>query len=124
MIYVLFCIVILVLIAILVFFRVLQFFSDRTYKPTKENIRSIIQATIDGKIDVHGIDDFSSIRIAYNHSLDEIRNKYNKILENSEYIDRYNSNKNTTAFNEAGKAQLRKLLQELDLIQSTLTEKK
>jgi len=91
-------------------FWLLQWRRDRTYKPTKEKIRRIILSSIDDTIEQDAFDEFSCARIAYNQELDAIREKYNQIVNNPEYIDRVISPERVVPLNEIGKLRLRKLI--------------
>ena len=97
-------------------FWLLQWRRGKTYKPTKEEIRRILQSSIDDTISQNAFDKFSCTRIAYNWKLDEIRGKYNEIVGNPEYIDRVISPDLVVPLNETGKSKLRQLIDELNAI--------
>lgn len=94
----------------------LQWRSDKTYKPTKEIIRRILLSSIDDTIDKDTFDEFSCVRIAYNQELDSIREKYNQIVNNPEYIDRVISPDRVVPLNEIGESKLRELINDLDAV--------
>jgi len=94
----------------------LQWRSDNIYKPTKEEIRRILQLSIDDTIDQSTFEKFSRVRIAYNRELDAIREKYNQIANNPECIDRVISPDRVVPLNEVGKSKLRELINELDAV--------
>jgi len=97
-------------------FWLLQWRSDKAYKPTKEDIRRILQSNIDDTIDQGTFDKFSRVRIAYNRELEAIREKYNRIVNNPEHIDRVISPDLVVPLNEMGKSKLRELINELDAV--------
>lgn len=97
-------------------FWLLQWRSDKTYKPTKEEIRKVLLSSIDDTIDQSTFDEFSCVQIAYNKELDAIREKYNKMMTNPEYIDRVISPQRVVPLNEIGKSKLRELINDLDAI--------
>ena len=102
-------------VAFFLFFHILQWFSDRTYKPTAQDIRNIFQDTIDGKLSTGRCDEFCCVRIAYDKGLDEIRERYERILEeagNCKWEDA--SETNQTPLAEQGKEKVRQLMKELD----------
>jgi hypothetical protein len=95
-------------------FHLLQHFSDKTYKPSLDDIRRNIQATIDETIDVARFDEFSCVRIAYDVRLEAIRHRYNEIVNSESYLPATNERRAVSPLNEAGKIELRKLLSELN----------
>jgi len=104
-------IIVSVLVSLLLFFRALQWLSDRTYKPSKSEIKEIIQASIDGKLSYVKYDEFSCVKIAYDKDLDNIREKYNEIVENPEYFDGEMTYENMTPLNDLGKNKLKELIE-------------
>ena len=99
-----FLIIIVFIVAILIF----QLISNRTYKPTKEEIKEILNKTIEGKLELSDFDEFSSVKIHYNKELEEIRLKYNRIVTNKEY-NSTNNNTNPVPLNDKGKIEIKKL---------------
>lgn len=97
-------------------FWLLQWRSDKTYRPTKEQIRKILLSSIEDTIDQGTFDEFSCVRIAYNRELDAIREKYNQIVNNPEYIDTVISPELVVSLNEIGKSKLRELINDLDAV--------
>ena len=104
--------------SIVVIFLFLQWRSNRTYKPTVNDIHNIIQATINGTIDIETFDEFSSVYIAYREDLDAIRNMYNKIITNMERLDKDASTDNVVPLNDVGKRELRELINHLNELQA------
>ena len=104
--------------SIVVIFLFLQWHSNRTYKPTVNDIQNIIQATINGTVDLETFDEFSSVYIAYRKDLDEIRNMYNKIVTNVERLDKDASTDTVVPLNNIGKVELRELINELNQLQA------
>jgi len=109
-------IIVAILISIILLFAVLQWFSNRTYKPTKDEIRKIIQASIDGRLSLGEFDELSCVYIAYDKGLENIREKYNQIVNNPEYIDGEMTDDNMTPLNAAGKNKLSELINELSQV--------
>ena len=58
---------------IFAFFWFLQWLSDRTYKPSRDQVKRIFQASIEGKLSLGAFDEFSCVRIAYDPRLDRLR---------------------------------------------------
>ena len=102
----------LIVIVFVIFIMILQFISNRTYKPTKEEIIEILNKTIEGKLELFDFDEFSSVKIHYNKELEEIRLKYVKIIAN-EYYNSINENENPVPLNDKGKIEIQKLIGEL-----------
>ena len=105
-------ITVLVTAAVLLFV-VLQWRSDKAYKPSKSEIREIIQASINGSITLHEFDTFSSVRIAYDKDLENIRNKYNDIVGNTKYINNEATEDDVASLNTAGRERLEILLNDI-----------
>ena len=103
----------LIIIVIVVVFMILQIHSNRTYKPTKEEIKEILNKTIEGELELFDFDEFSSVKIHYNKELEEIRLKYVKILANVDY-NSINDNENPVPLNDNGKIEIQKLIGELN----------
>lgn len=97
-------------------FWLLQWRSGKIYKPKKEEIRKILQLTIDGAIEQETFDQFSHAHILYNCELDAIRKKYNQIVNDPECVDRVVSPDLVVPLNETGKSKLRELVDELDAV--------
>ena len=104
---------ILIIIVIVLVFLILQIISNRTYKPTKEEIKEILNKTIEGKLELYDFDEFSSVKIHYNKKLEEIRMKYIKVVSNKEY-NSINENENPVPLNDKGKIEVKKLIGELN----------
>ena len=102
---------------IFLFFWLLQWRSDKTYRLSPNEVRNIVQASIDGKLNLGKFDEFSCVHIAYDKRLDKIREKYNEITGNPEYMakEEFTVN-NATPLNEAGKQKLRELISEIESI--------
>ena len=103
----------LIIIVVVIVFLVLQIISNRTYKPTKEEIKEILNKTIEGKLELYDFDEFSSVKIHYSKELEEIRLKYVKIIANKEY-NSINDNTNPVPLNDKGKEEIKKLIGELN----------
>lgn len=99
---------------VLGFFWVLQWLSDGTYKPSKNKIKEILEASIEGRLELNAFDEFSCVRIAYDKRLERIRKRYNQIVENPAYIEREITGENEPPLNEQGKVKLRELIDELE----------
>ena len=106
-------IIVIFFIAAILLFLALQWHSDKTYKPSKKEIISIIKESINGNISLHEFDTFSNVRIAYNKDFEKIRDKYNKIISNDKYINNNATEEDVTSLNADGKTQLKHLLNEL-----------
>ena len=100
-------------IAAVLLYVILQWRSDKTYKPSKSEIREIIQASINGSITLHEFDTFSNVRIAYDKDLENIRNKYNDIVGNTENINNEATEDDVTSLNTVGKERLENLLNDI-----------
>lgn len=96
------------------FFWFLQWLSDRNYKPSCDNVKRIIQESIDGRLSLTAFDEFSCVRIAYDTRLDLIREKYNKIVNDPAHMGGELTEWNATPLNDAGKNKLRELIHELE----------
>jgi hypothetical protein len=103
-----------VLLTIILFFVFLNWLSARTYRPSKEDVRRILQASLGGRLDIGSFDEFSSVPIRYDLQLDEIRRRYNAIVEDPAHFQEGDiAETNATPLNERGRAQLRELLADL-----------
>ena len=96
------------------FFWFLQWLSDRTYKPSRDQIKRIFEATIEGKLSLGAFDEFSCVRIAYDPRLDRLREKYKRIVDDPAHMAGEITWQNITPLNEAGKEKLRELISELE----------
>jgi len=103
----------LVIVAIIVFFMILQELSDRTYKPTKEDLIAKLRQTIDGTIDPDTFDELLCVRIAYDPFLDEIRIRLNGILDGKDAINRPHRKTKTIDLTEIGKKRVAELVERL-----------
>lgn len=104
------------LAVVIVLFAVLQRLSDKTYRPSASQVRDIILASIEGRLDLGSFDEFSCVRIAYDRRLDQIRRRYNAIVEDSAYSEGEITKTNATPLNAEGKSKLQELLRELEHI--------
>jgi hypothetical protein len=107
-------IAIILVVVVPILFFVLQHFSDKTYRPTVDDIRGTIQATIDETIELPRFDEFSCVRIAYNPRFEAIRHRYNEILGSKECLSGDARGPTVAPINEAGKEKLRELLLSLN----------
>ena len=71
---------------------------------------------MEGRLNLGLFDEFSCVRIAYDKSLDDIREKYNRIVNNPEYMEGEITQENATPLNNEGKARLKELIYELERI--------
>jgi hypothetical protein len=67
-------------VGIVVVFWLLQRVSDRTYRPTPQQVKAILDALMEGRLSYQGLDEFSCVRIAYDSQLDDIRQRCNTVL--------------------------------------------
>src|SRR3989442_9035510 len=104
--------------AIFALFWVLQQLSDRTYRPSRDEIRQILQASLEGRLDVKALDEFSCVRIAYDRRLDRLRERYNAILDDPLCLLGEITKSNATPLSEQGLARVRELVNELDALQT------
>ncbi len=104
------------IVGLFAFFYFMQRQSDKTYRPSAEDIKNIINASIEGRLSLAAFDEFSCVRIAYDKRLDNIRERYKHIVENREYIEGEFTKDNSTPLNAQGKEELRKLIRELEII--------
>lgn len=95
-------------------FYVLQRMSDRTYRPSALRIKEIVEASIEGHLDLSTFDEFSCVRIAYDTNLDKIRERFNAIVEDKAHIEGEITNANSTPLNATGKEMLKDLVRELE----------
>jgi hypothetical protein len=68
------------LAAVFVMFRGLQWNSDRTYRPSVDDVRNAVQASLEGRLGIMAFDEFSCVRIVYDPRLDRLRERYNSIV--------------------------------------------
>jgi len=113
-------VVLCAIFGIFVLFWLLQWWSDRTYRPTRAEVRVVLQAAIEGRLDWYALDDFVSVRIAYDPQLDQLRERFNSILDERGCISREmtKSNPNTLTLSEEGLARVRAVISDLDNMQS------
>ena len=104
--------------AVFVFFLFLQWLSDRTYRPSRTDIRQILEASLEGRLDVQALDEFSCVRIAYDARLDRLRQRYNTNLEDPACWLGEITKENATPLSEQGRARVRELIHELDPLPS------
>ena len=69
-----------VVFLVLFLFRTLQWFSNRTYKPSKEDIAAILRSSMEGTLSRAALDEFMNVKIAYDRRLDGIREKFSDIV--------------------------------------------
>lgn len=104
--------------AVFVLFRVLQWQSDRTYRPSRDESRHILEASLEGRLDLGTFDEFSCVRIAHDPRLDRLRERYNAIVDDPACILGEITELNATPLNEQGRARLRELINKLDALQT------
>jgi hypothetical protein len=104
--------------AILAAFQVLQWYSDRTYRPSQEEVRRILEASLEGRLSLLAFDEFSCVRIAYDSRLDHLRERSNAIVNDPGHMLGEITKSNATPLNEQGRARLRELISELDALQA------
>ena len=103
-------------------FWILQRKSDRTYRPSPDEIRQILQASLEGRLDYKALDEFSCVRIAYDQRLDRLRERYNAILDDPASFLGEATKSNATPFSEQGATRVRELISELDDLQAVEIE--
>jgi hypothetical protein len=103
-------------IAIMVLFGILRLISNRTYRPSQEDVATVIKATINGTVSFDDFDKFSSVRIAYDKQLESIRKKFNDITEDPTCLDLGPGKEVIMPLNDKGRRLLNNLLRELDSI--------
>jgi hypothetical protein len=101
------------IVVVVILFRSLQWHSDRTYRPSPEDVRELLEASIEGRLDLGAFDQFSCVRIAYDPWLDRIRERYNAIVNDEMYVVPGITESNATPLNERGRARVRELINEL-----------
>ena len=98
--------------------NILQRISDRTYRPSPGEIKQILQASLEGRLDWNALDEFSCVRIAYDQRLDRLRERYNAILDDPASFLVEATESNATPFSEQGVARVPELINELDGLQT------
>jgi hypothetical protein len=113
------------LLGIILLFIFLNWLSARTYRPSKDDIRRILQASLDGRLDIGSYDEFSSVPIRYDSRLDDIRRRYNAIVEDPAHFQEGDiAETNATPLNEQGRARLRELLADLQRLPEMVNERR
>jgi hypothetical protein len=102
--------------AILGLFWILQQISDHTYRPSPNDVRQILQASLEGRLDWKALDEFSCVRIAYDRRLDRLRERYNAILDDPASLLDKATDSNATPLSEQGLARVGELINELDAL--------
>jgi len=105
-----------------ILFWILQRNSDRTYRPSPDELRQILQASLEGRLDYKALDEFSCVRIAYDQRLDRLRERYNAILDDPASFLGEAAKSNATPFSEQGAGRVRELISELDDLQAVEIE--
>ena len=108
----------LMVVTIVLLFIVLQWRSDRTYRPSANEIRITVQKTINGRISEEEFDEFTSVRIAYDSRLEDIREEFNQIVnDEANIVSIFKDAKfRFNPLNDDGKEKLRTLIRRLELI--------
>jgi hypothetical protein len=104
--------------AVFVLFRGLQWYSDRTYRPSVDDVRNVVQASLEGRLGIMAFDEFSCVRIAYDPRLDRLRERYNSVVNDPTFMVGEITESNATPLNDHGRERLRELLNELDGLQT------
>jgi len=104
--------------AILGLFWILQRLSDRTYRPSPAEIREILRASLEGRLNWKALDEFSCVRIAYDRRLDQLRERYNAILDDPASLLGQATESNATPLSEQGLARVRELINDVDSLQT------
>ena len=99
---------------IFILFLFLNKLSAKTYRPTKEQVKSIIERTLDDSIDYRTFDEFYCVKIVYDSNLEKVREKYGSIVSNPEYVDEKKSNDSIVPLTAEGKRELEQLIGSLD----------
>ena len=92
----------------------LRWFFSREYRPSAAKVRRIIESSLEDKIDPATFDEFSIFRIKYNSELDDIRCRFNQIVNDPKYLKAEASRRRAAKLTSSGKAELKALLDELD----------
>jgi hypothetical protein len=111
-------IIISIIIGVILFFLILQRISDRTYKPTKDEIIDRLKKVIDGSIDYSDFDELCSVKIAYDSSLENIRQKLNCILDDPKAINHPHSKIKEVDLSYEGKIMVNNLIKEMENLTS------
>jgi hypothetical protein len=104
-------------------FAFLQWLSDRTYRPSRDEVRRILEASLEGRLDYKALDEFSCVRIAYDTRLDHLRQRYNAILDDPANVAGELTESNATPLNERGRARVRELIIELERLPARPADK-
>ncbi len=97
-----------------ILFLFLNKLSAKTYRPTSDQVKSIIESTIDESIDYPAFDEFCCVKISYDINFDKIREKYDYIVSNPKYLDEKKTNDSIVPLTAEGKKQLAQLIGSLD----------
>jgi hypothetical protein len=106
-------IVMSIIIGVVIFFIILQKISARTYKPTKGEIIERLNKIIDGSIDCSDLDELCSVKIVYDSSLENIRQKLNSILDDPKAINHPHSKIKEVDLSYEGKIMVNNLIIEM-----------
>jgi hypothetical protein len=98
------------------FFRFLQWRSDKTYRPTAQEVSGILRSLVAGELRWPDLDEFSCVRIAYDPRLDDIRRRFNAVLESPGNIDSTNKESPTARLTQVGQSQVKEIIRELDAL--------
>ncbi len=99
------------IVFVFIFFGALQIHSDRTYKPTREEIEQILMSIINGNISDAELDEFICVRIKYDPDLEMIRELFVEIDEDGSNIA---DAKEGFFYNEKGMKKIKELLKNLN----------
>jgi hypothetical protein len=107
-------IVISIIIGVVLFLLILQKISNRTYKPTKDEIIDRLKKVIDGSIDYSDFDELCCVKIAYDSSLENIRQKLNSILDDPKAINHPHRKIKEVDLSYEGKIMINNLINEME----------
>ncbi|MEZ5489600.1 MAG: hypothetical protein R3F50_04715 [Gammaproteobacteria bacterium] len=106
----------IVFLSLVAMFWYFDWNTKRSYKPTKSDLKSVIERTLDDSIDLGKFDEISSVPIHYSVELESIRKKYVEIVNNPNFIDREITRELVVPLSPEGKSKLRRLLGELEAL--------
>ncbi len=106
----------IVLAVVGVYALVYYWFTQREYRPSVSKVRRIIESSLEETLDPETLDEFSIVRIQYRPELDEIRKRFNLIVNDPQYMKSRHQDDRFVSLNNGGRAELKALLRELELL--------
>jgi hypothetical protein len=99
-----------------VVFWFLQQLSNEAYRPTAGEMAGKLRCLTAGELTWAALDELSCVRIAYDGRLDQIRERFNVVLDDLSSYDNSSEKSPTVKLSDTGRARISELINELEAL--------